>query len=582
MMELDCKQLVALKSLAPLKVIVAGPGSGKTRTLVAMLARECTRFEAQQVAVLTFTNAAADEIKERLARDAHMDTKLGFCGTLHSFLFLLLRSYPGESCLPGSVALIEPESALEMLETVRVEMGVRIPAKGLIESYDRVFKGWVMNHPDKAFPPYDAGDSKDEIVAKAYFIRLASSGLMTFDTLLVFGLQLVRRLTQTGRWPYKAVLWDEGQDGSYEDFDILEACGAERKVIVGDPDQSIYGFRGAAPGRLAALTTGDKWETTKLESNYRSTISVCAAANALIAHQLDRVPKITIPTRIEPGLAEMCACDSQGHEITLVLLWISGYIATGSSYSDIAILARTRHRASVFSAALLANGIPVRTRPEEAPAPKDWKQAKLLLTVAAAPWSDFAVYSYVAAREGREIAEKIRRQAQLEGKAMKGLYFGAGDLEWLVADDARLTPANVADLMALHSISRESIEKAHGIAEELGGRLDPRNLAAALSEPLEKPDEGDMRGVTICTVHAAKGREFKHVFIVGMEDDSFPSRKSLDIQEERRLFFVALTRARDTVTCTWCREMAIYRGPKVQPGPAEPKEPSRFLAEAGL
>ena len=583
MTKLDSAQSVALLSSAANKVVVAGPGSGKTRTLVALVARECTRYSAAQVAVLTFTNAAADEIKERLARDSNMDARLGFCGTLHSFLFLLLRSYPEHSGLPGSLALVEPGTADELLETVRAEMGVKVSGKRLQEAAREEYAKWLTSQSQPHFPEPESLDTREAIAAKEFYRRLITSGLLTFDTLLVFGLRLVIALTKAGKWPYRAVLWDEGQDGSGVDFDVLESCGAERKVIVADVDQSIYGFRGAEPARLVALTQpGSQWETITFETNYRSCQAVCRAANRLIGHNLDRLPKSTVPHRQEEGMSEAIPCHSQGGEIAVVTARIREFMEAGSSCSDIAILARTRRRAATFSEALMASGMPVRKRPEEAPAPADWKVAKLLLTAAAAPWSDFAVYGYVAMREGKQEADMLLRKAQLDGKPLKDLYLGSEDM-WPESGDARLTPSDVADILTRHSLSRESVEKARGIAESLGGRRDPRNLAASLSEPPEKPDDGDMAGVTICTAHAAKGREFKHVFVVGMEEGTFPARKSMDsIEEERRLFFVALTRARDTVTCTWCRELPSYRGPTLQHGPAEPMEPSRFLFESGL
>lgn len=239
---LNAEQRAAVESDAPFRLVVAGPGSGKTRTLVAAIERECREHGQQGIVAITYTVAAATELEERLKsadwkdlpRARPNDLNLGFCGTLHAFCLKLAREhgYLGNA----QWGVLDDEQREGMVEDVMADLGVKTTVAKVLPLLDK-FQGAFARTPT-------------EIAVNEYRNRILSAGLLDFEAMLKAGAHIARRLGDRNRWPYRALFVDEAQDATAADWDCYDAFPCERKFVVGDPDQAIFGFRGGAVREL--------------------------------------------------------------------------------------------------------------------------------------------------------------------------------------------------------------------------------------------------------------------------------------------------------------------------------------------
>lgn len=249
------------------------------------------------------------------------------------------------------------------------------------------------------------------------------------------------------------------------------------------------------------------------------------------------------------------------------------------SAQDTAVLCRTNFLASQFREFLRGRGVPVAER-KRARLPADWKTAKLVLTVLASPHSDFAQYQLLTALRGKPEADRCKREA---AKALKPLNEFGLQVYSFNGETAQ-------EVMCKAGVSLESRELVAAAAEALrerGGDWTAADLLLEASAAEQDDGQAEGAGVTVSTVHGVKGREFAVVFVCGMEEGCFPSNMSKKdgekgVEEERRLCFVAVTRAKDRCYLTRCEERPESRGPNVPPGPPTKREPSRFLKEMNL
>jgi len=558
---LNEEQQAAVDSDAPRRLVCAGPGSGKTRVLVAAVEREARQHGAAGCVVISYTNAAADELHSRL--ESLGVQNLGYTGTLHGFLLRCLQEW---SATPVNV--IDDEQRQALVEGIMKDMGVKAPLK------------YVMGLLDE--PVRNTNLDKYECVALEYHLRLKAAGIVDFAGILAQGTEACCAMKAAGRWHYAALFVDELQDAAQPDwcfYGISELF--KRKFLVGDADQAIYSFRGGKVDmfvKLAELAgnpkaAGPQYELHVLDVNCRSGTAITGPANKLISHNMNRVEKDMV-AMAAGGYGEYHACGSAAEELS----WVSDrmwQLAQQSLYEpkDFAILARTNHLARQFAQHLKAVGVQV-AEVEQPQRPLDWRRAKLLLSVLANPWCDTLALSYLVA-EGAD-AEKAASDAaerMCSVSEATGWRFGKGD-------------GHVDDLHKF-DLSTESRQLVHDAARELSrrGPWTLNDLVVYLGQ-----QDGAARvvgeGVTCCTVHAAKGREWPVVFVVGCEENGFPTSAAREgpefMEEERRLMFVAMTRAKERLVMTWCRERPEWRGVNLPVGKVTARERSRFLTEAGL
>lgn len=564
---LNEEQLAAVSSSAPRVLVIAGPGSGKSTTLVARIRELIARgADPRRIIVMTFTNAAADELVRRLG-----GVKLGWCGTLHGFCLRLLQKHGSLVGLPKSLSVIDDEQKQSIVESIVDELNSKASAKAVAELLEDV--NLVENKIGFSY-------SKEDLIALEYHRRLRRAGLLDFFTILYRAKKLIQCNAFTIASEFDHLLVDEFQDSAALDFQIYEAMEVQTKFLVGDPDQGIFGFRGGEIKNILDLSRHNAWETHTLQTNHRSKRRICDAAQMLIENNSNRYPKHT--EAVELGGVVVCEeFNSPAGELAFVTSELAA--TTGRSQDitglakhseSVAVLARTNRIAESFAEHLKGLGIPVAEKKHEKP-PEDWRKAKLVLTVMSNPYNDLAAYQYLVARDGKEKASQLKREA---AKQMQSLGYALA----FATTDRTAEGFNFA--LVSEGISADSRARIHDAARTLSGRGEwtLNDLILFLNAGEERTEQIG-HGVTVTTLHSSKGREFDCCYLVGMEEGVCPSaRKDTIIEEERRLFYVALTRARNRVVVTWCNQRAQNRGPNLRPGPMEKRERSRFVKEAGL
>jgi DNA helicase-2/ATP-dependent DNA helicase PcrA len=402
-----------------------------------------------------------------------------------------------------------------------------------------------------------------DLTAAAFHQKLKRAGLVTYDTILHWGLRLLDRGT-LAPWPWTHLFVDEFQDSSDLDARIYDLLPIRNKFYVGDPDQAVYSFRGGnvhnilSKARLQHLCS-----TVMLEDNYRSDRAICHAAQDLIEHNKGRTKKETRSVSSDQGEAYAVVHYSERDEIT----WLRDRIWDEGDNSQVAVLVRTNYLVQKISQALEAAGIPIARR-KRVELPADWKLCRNLLALLSDPENDTLAVWFLEATRGVAVAQKAKLSAAAAGQTLNQFTLH-------IPDDVGL--AVVPQVLAKGRISRESIE----LVSEAMAKLPPESrlpdLLLALAQQSE-PTEAVSAGVTVTTIHAAKGREWDCVFLPAFEQHLIPGeRKDLDIEEERRLAYVAFTRARHYLAVSYCQK----REPQFCRGTVD-VAPSQFIAESGL
>jgi DNA helicase-2/ATP-dependent DNA helicase PcrA len=566
-------QKTAVDSTSQKLLIIAGPGSGKTATLVARIRRLIANgVPPVKIAALTFTNAAAREIERRLATidgGPIVYNSLGYCGTLHGFALRCLKKYGGLAGYGERLAVVNPEGSETLLESKNRQIGnAKRPMKTLLKLKE-------LGRPKR---PHLV----DELVVASYFDELRDAGLVDFDVLLA---EFARCLEEEAAEFYVSIFdefehlfVDEVQDSGTIDWRIYRALPIRNKFLVGDPDQSIYSFRGAALEETIACAKDPAWEVIKLEENFRSLSRITDAAQRLIEHNLGRVDKKTKSACGVGGLLWWRELENPGDEVAEIANQIRMELAADRKPEAIAVLTRTNAIANEISKALDAQGIPVAKR-VEANLPPDLGFIRSLITYLCNPENDTLGYLFAVARQinlgipeksAKLAAHELRTKALRERKSINSLVYGF---------PKNLSPASIstAGILGTHNVTAEG---AMFIAEKLRDLPDGAlmiELAHALNDEFRTPEDKATAdaGVKVMTLHASKGREFDVVFLAAFEDEGIPGRRQdVDVNEERRLAYVGITRARRAVHFTSAKTRhSEWKG-------IERRTPSRFSAEA--
>lgn len=577
-------QLLAINTDHDDVTALAGPGSGKTATLVARITRLICdlKIPPAEIVVLTFTNAAASELERRLLSEkkaaADLDSasedpepwEFGHLGTLHSFALRMLKEHGQAFGYGDRVSIISPESAADLLASTAKTLGCKQPLKSLLD-----LKALGNPKLDQFSLP--------KTVLATYFDNMRAAGIVDYDVLLMELAALLDvepfAFALGARFAYLFV--DEVQDSAPLDWKIYKALPLRAKFYAGDPDQAIYSFRG---GRVAEMLMHAHEPSTlvvKLEENFRSCSEICAAAQALIERNLRRLDKRTISVRGPGGKVWINAvCENEGQEVATVAQRIREYLVHDSQLDSpaatVAVLARTNAIADSFRKGLVPLGIDV-VEVKRTKLPPDWARARALIEVLVDPDNDALAFFYMIARledegispkEARTCAHASRKMAAAAGKTMNQQSVG-----WKPIKD----PQNAIEALAVERISRESRAIIAERFRELPNGSTILDLALALADVREYTKEEDGPGVRVMTIHGAKGREFDAVFLVGFEDEACPGRAGKQdaeaVEEERRLAYVAITRAKVDLCITSSRTRSS------EWGGVQARTPSRFIAE---
>ncbi|MHC4450642.1 MAG: ATP-dependent helicase [Planctomycetota bacterium] len=595
-------------------LVIAGAGSGKTRVItrrIAHLVRE--GVSPWQVTALTFTNKAAREMRERV--ESMVPTRDLWVCTFHAFAARSLRRWGEFLGYTREFTIYDTEDRNNLIKTVLKEKridGVR-PAEVAVDlSRMKNGMGRVEHH----------GFHAEQItsVISAYEERMKAANAMDFDDLLVNLQRLLEevpeaeaRLKERARW----LLIDEYQDTNGLQYRILERLAASRNVCAtGDPDQSIYRWRGATIRNILDFERDFEGATViTLDRNYRSTRSILSVANAVIRRNRDRYEKDLRTENDEGGLVREFRCSDETDEAMAVARRALQWIEQGRRPGEIAFFYRVNAQSRTLERGLRDLGVPYRiVGAVEFYKRKEVKDVLAYVRVARNP-RDLASFLRIfnvparalgktteqrlldaAVQAGVMPRELLRDRDGLDrfGRARKALTAFAqllDELEVLPPDD----PAGFLEAVIAKTKYREHLGEGSALAEadrianveeivnaaaeyalrEPGGGIDGFLEENALVGDQDTYDD-TQDAVTLMTVHAAKGLEFSCVGVTGLEEQLFPHAFSIDtpeeVEEERRLFYVAVTRARE--------ELALFHASRrMRYGAPQPAIPSRFLEE---
>ncbi|GAB4194324.1 MAG: DNA helicase Rep [Wenzhouxiangellaceae bacterium] len=626
MAQLNPQQEAAVRYSSGPLLVLAGAGSGKTRVITEKLIHLVRQVgvKPERIAAITFTNKAAKEMKARVGKRLKGDAKRFTVCTFHALGWRMLRRDPAALGYRPGLSLLDEQDSLGTLRDL-------LPGK--TEKDDLVaVRQAISRCKNRALTPEQAAvaaTSEAEMVAARAYARyqeqLQRLNAVDFDDLILGPLTLMQDDAQCQYWrdQWHYLLVDEYQDTNETQYQLLRRLAGPRGRItaVGDDDQSIYGWRGAQPENLAQLARDyPDLKIVKLEQNYRSTSKILRAANQVIAHNPHEFEKRLWSALGEGDDLRIIPCADEEEEARRVATEIAGQVQRGKlRLQDCAILYRGHHLSRAFERALrevnvryhLSGGqsyfdrneirdvmayLRMLVNPDDNSAflrvvntPRRGLGASTLgqlgdfatqreLSLFAAAWeSEFL--NALAQRQRQPLENFLRQLVEYGDRAQRGDAVAAIE-DLLTAVDYRLYLEESADTpeqgeRRITAIN-ELIAWIKRLAEDEGPDATLADILAKLLMLGNLDDEDDAgEAVRLMTLHAAKGLEFPHVYLVALEEGVLPHHNSLAEgaeAEERRLMYVGVTRAQRVLTITYCRE-------RKRRGGAESREPSRFLSE---
>ncbi|NPE54240.1 DNA helicase II [Dickeya dadantii] len=626
---LNDKQRDAVAATRSNMLVLAGAGSGKTRVLVHRIAwlltvENCSPYSIMAV---TFTNKAAAEMRHRI--DQLLGTSQGgmWIGTFHGLAHRLLRAHHLDAGLPQDFQILDSEDQLRLLKRL-------IKALNLDEKQwpPRQAMWYINGKKDEGLRPQHIDSYGNPVeqtwlrIYQAYQEACDRAGLVDFAELLLRAHELwlnKPHILQHYRDRFNNILVDEFQDTNRIQYAWIRLLAGDsaKVMIVGDDDQSIYGWRGAQVENIQHFLRDFSDVTTiRLEQNYRSTANILNAANALIAHNGDRLGKNLWTDGIEGEPISLYCAFNELDEARFVVSRIKVWQEAGGALSECAILYRSNAQSRVLEEALLQQSLPYRIyggmRFFERQEIKDALSYLRLMTNR----NDDAAFERVVNTPTRGIGDRtldvVRQTARdrqltlwqstrallqekvLAGRAAAALQRFLELVDALASDTADLplhvqTDRVIRDSGLWSMYEQEKGEKGQARVENLEELVtatrqfsyqdedqDLLPLQAFLSHAALEAGEGQadayQDAVQLMTLHSAKGLEFPQVFVVGMEEGMFPSQMSLDeggrLEEERRLAYVGVTRAMQKLTLTYAESRRLY-------GKETYHRPSRFIGE---
>jgi DNA helicase-2/ATP-dependent DNA helicase PcrA len=606
-MSLNNEQKLAVTGESASALVLAGAGAGKTKVLVARLAHHIQQgISFEQLLAVTFTNKAAGEMKERLEHQLDCSVNGLWMGTFHSLAYRMLCVHTKER-----FKVISQNEQLSVVKRILTELELEVDAKLLVNYINTQKDAALRANPD-AF----------ELFGRMYCIYetvCRDDGLVDFGELLLRSYELLRDSSSIRNYyqaRFEFVLVDEFQDTNIIQYEWLKLL-TERKqnlFVVGDDDQSIYGWRGAKVENMTTFQTSYvSHNLVKLEQNYRCTNNILNAANAVIANNVKRLGK-TLWTEANAGeLIDIYSAKDEIAESDFVIEQIKQWVNAGNSLNDVAILYRCNFQSSAFEDKLLAEQLPFQV--SKGFRFYDRQEIRLVLAYlrVIAGDTDSLDFNLLSSTPSKGVGKRTRELiADYAAKHQRNHWQAAECListnalpsrqstalaEFLARVEAmKVDTENLSLVETLRVImNRSGIVKYYRKAVdcECEERID--NLKALLTiagnftvDPTINLSERDQfiihaclssgdekpKGVQLMTLHSSKGLEFGCVFLVGLETGLFPA-KTAPLEEERRLMYVGITRAKTKLVITYSRQRCLFGNTVFQ-------KPSRFLSEIPL
>ncbi len=613
-------------------MLIAGAGSGKTRVLTYRIAHLMEKnVDPFNILALTFTNKAAKEMRHRLEQVVGSDARNLWMGTFHSVFARILRSEAHHLGYPNNFTIYDTDDSKSILRKIIKEMGLDDAVYKVNTVYNRISAaknsliGWqdYLAHPELMGD--DAANMRPEIgkIYKTYALRCFKSGAMDFDDLLFNTDKLFKEhLEVLNKYQHRFhyILVDEFQDTNLCQYFIIRKLSAVRQniCVVGDDAQSIYAFRGADITNILNFERDyPDLKIIKLEQNYRSTQNIVNAANSVIKKNKAQLPKNVWTANDEGSLIELIKSVSDNEEGKLIASSIfEEKMQHQLKYSDIAILYRTNSQSRAIEEALrrmnikykVVGGLSFYQRKEIKDLlaylrytinQQDEASFRRIINYPKRGIGDSSIDKIVVAANDHAISiwEVLENATSFLGSRSAGaiddfvskikhfsiiisqkdayeaaheIAKGSGLLRELYEDKTAEGLSRYENVQELLNAIKEYVDDPEKEDKSLGAFLQEVSLITGQDEDKDK----DPEKVTLMTIHMAKGLEFRYVYIVGLEEDLFPSQMMLssraELEEERRLFYVAITRAKEKLILSYA--LTRYRF-----GRLKNCEPSRFL-----
>ncbi len=615
-------------------MIIAGAGSGKTRVITMRVAHlVASGVDAFNILVLTFTNKAAREMRERIMHVVGEEAKNIWMGTFHSVFAKILRVEADKIGYPNNFTIYDTDDSKSVIRAILKEMNLDDKLYNANFVYNRIsgaknnLISWQEYQQNDQIQADDFSTGRGQLgkIYETYSNRCFRAGAMDFDDLLFKTNELLKRYPEVlnkYQHKFKYLMVDEYQDTNFSQYLIVKKLAAvnENICVVGDDAQSIYAFRGA---NIQNILNFEKdypdLKVFKLEQNYRSTQNIVNVANSIIANNKEQLKKNVFSEKEEGDKIKVMRAFSDNEEGKIVAEAIMQDRATkGMKWHDFAILYRTNAQSRSMEEALRKLNIPYkiyggqsfyqRKEIKDLIAyfrltinPADEEALKRVINYPRRGIGDTTVDRIILAA-GQSMATVwevvINPSKYLDGRSSAAV----GTFATMIQSFQVITKTQSAYDAALHIAqhsgilkdlyedkSVEGLNRYENIQELLNGikefsereDIEEKGLEVfmqdvALLTSDDKNDDKDADTVSLMTIHSAKGLEFPQVFVVGLEENLFPSQMSLnsrsDLEEERRLFYVAVTRAE--------RKLIIsYATSRFKFGTLISCEPSRFLDE---
>ena len=614
-------------------MIIAGAGSGKTRVLTYRIAHliKDKNVDPFNIMALTFTNKAAKEMRDRIEKVVGSDARNLWMGTFHSVFARILRAEAHHLGYPNNFTIYDTDDSKSLIRSIVKEMGLDDTQYKSNTVYNRIsgaknkLIGWQEYLANPLLMGDDASNMRPEIgnIFKAYSLRCFKSGAMDFDDLLFNTDKLFREhlpVLNKYRRGIHYFLVDEFQDTNLCQYNIVRQLAADRGnvAVVGDDAQSIYGFRGADISNILNFEKDyPDLRIIKLEQNYRSTKTIVDAANSVIAKNKAQLPKSVWTDNEEGNLIELIKAVSDNEEGRLISSSIfEEKMQHQYAFSDFVVLYRTNSQSRSIEEALrrmnikykVVGGLSFYQRKEIKDLlaymrfslnQQDEASFRRIINLPKRGIGDSTIDKIVVAANDHAISiwevlenapsflggrasgpiddfvTKIKRfGVEIQNKdayeAAAEIAKSSGLLKELYEDKTAEGLSRFENVQELLNAIKEYVDDPEKEDKGLGAFLQEVSLVTGQDE--NKDNDPDK--VTLMTIHMAKGLEFKNVYIVGLEEDLFPSQMMLssraELEEERRLFYVAITRAQKKLFLSYATSRYRF-------GRLKNCEPSRFL-----
>jgi DNA helicase-2/ATP-dependent DNA helicase PcrA len=606
-------------------LVIAGAGSGKTRVLTHRIAHLLSAHGVKppEILAITFTNRAAGEMRERVEHLIGAPARAAWVMTFHAACGRILRREAQRLGYRSTFTIYDQADQLRLVKRCLEELE-RDPKRFT----PRGIHGQISNAKNTLVGPEEyasrVASFYDQTVADVYQLyqrRLFESNAVDFDDMLFLTVDVLERFPEAlERWQkaFRYVLVDEYQDTNHAQYRLLQLLAAKHHNLfaVGDPDQSIYAFRGADIRNILEFERDfPSTRTIALEQNYRSTNSILGAANAVIANNRERKPKNLWSELGDGGPVRAIEVEDEHAEARFVAAEIAALVEQGYNGSEIAVFYRTNAQSRVLEDVLVRQAIAYQV----IGGPRFYERAEIkdaiaYLQVLDNPFDAVSLLR-IANRPRRGIGDsslaRLQAHADAQGtslweatkdpeaagvgaapaRAIKGFHammesLGARAQELEVPELVEAVLDRTGTLEGLEAERTieaqgrvENLQELVGVAREWHEQASEPSLSGFLQEISLYSDQDAIRGegslVTLMTLHNAKGLEFRAVYLIGMEEGIFPHARSIEeqgIEEERRLCYVGMTRAMERLTLLHASTRSLYGGRNYN-------LPSRFLDE---